>query len=160
MLFAAWVAGIALLVLFFSNLIEHQTNPNPAPTLQVGAAGHPQIVLQRNRMGYYVAGGTINGTPVTFLIDTGATTVALPLDIARQLDLPLRPGGLSQTANGTVQTWSTLLDSVGLGGLTANDVRAVVLPNMPGDQVLLGMNYLRHFEIIQRDNTLILRPSG
>ena len=160
MLFAAWVVGIALLVLFFSNLIEHQTNPNPAPTLQVGAAGHSKIVLQRNRMGYYVAGGTINGTPVTFLIDTGATTVALPLDIARQLDLPLRPGGLSQTANGTVQTWSTLLDSVGLGGLTANDVRAVVLPNMPGDQVLLGMNYLRHFEIIQRDNTLILRPSG
>jgi aspartyl protease family protein len=65
---------------------------------------------------------------------------------------------LSKTANGTVRTWSTRLDSVDLGGLEVRRVRASVLPNMPGQEVLLGMSYLKHFELIQRDGTLTLRP--
>jgi aspartyl protease family protein len=39
-------------------------------------------------------------------------------------------------------------------------VQASVLPNMPGEEVLLGMSYLKRFELIQRDNTLTLRPPG
>jgi aspartyl protease family protein len=91
------------------------------------------------------------------LLDTGATSVALPLQLARRLDLPMRPGGISKTANGLVQTWSTRLDNVDLGGLSATNVRAAVMPNMPGDEVLLGMSYLKRFEMIQRGDTLTLR---
>lgn len=160
MLVAAWIVGLALLVLFFDNLLESQHNPNRDPALEINAAGLPQVVLQRNRMGHYVARGSINGAPVTFLLDTGATSVALPLDLARRLQLPLRPGGMSTTANGLVQTWSTRLASVNLGGLTARNVRAVVMPNMPGGEVLLGMNYLKRFEMIQRGQTLTLRVPG
>ena len=122
------------------------------------AQGRAGVALQRNRAGHYVASGRINGEPVVFLVDTGATDVALPLDLARRLDLPLRAGGMSRTANGNVRTWSTRLDSVDLGGLTARGVRASVLPNIPGDEVLLGMSYLKRFELIQRGNTLTLRP--
>jgi aspartyl protease family protein len=157
MLIAAWIVGLALLVLFFSNLLEHQRNPNPNPALEINAAGLPQVVLQQNRMGHYVARGSINGKAVTFLLDTGATSVALPLQLARRLDLPMRPGGISKTANGLVQTWSTRLDNVDLGGLSATNVRAAVMPNMPGDEVLLGMSYLKRFEMIQRGDTLTLR---
>jgi aspartyl protease family protein len=57
-----------------------------------------------------------------------------------------------------VQTWSTRLDSVSLGGLTAERVPATVLPGMEGDEVLLGMSYLKRFELIQRNDTLTLRP--
>jgi aspartyl protease family protein len=160
MLIAAWVVGLALLVLFFSNLLEHQRNPNRDLALEVGAAGLPQVVLQRNRMGHYVAAGSINGVPVTFLLDTGATSVALPMDLARRLQLTMRPGGVSKTANGLVQTWSTRLSTVSLGGLTARNVHAVVMPNMPGDEVLLGMSYLRRFEMIQRGDTMTLRVPG
>jgi aspartyl protease family protein len=64
---------------------------------------------------------------------------------------------MSKTANGNVRTWTTRLDSVDLGGLTARGVRASVLPNMPGNEVLLGMSYLKRFELTQRGNTLTLR---
>ncbi len=157
MLFGAWIVGLALLAMFFNDMIERQHNPNPNPAaLQSG--GVPEVRLERNRAGHYVAGGRINGEPVRFLIDTGATDVALPLHLAERLALPLRPGGLSNTANGTVRTWTTRLDSVDLGGLVARQVRATVLPNMPGDDVLLGMSYLKHLDLIQRGRTLTLRP--
>jgi aspartyl protease family protein len=155
MIFGAWIVGIALLVLFFQDLLDRQHNPNRDP-VQLGD-GRAGVVLQRNRMGHYVASGEINGERVTFLLDTGATSVALPLTLARRLGLRLVPGGMSKTANGMVETWGTRLDSVALGGLVVRNVRAAVLPNMPGDDVLLGMSYLRHFELIQRGDTLTVR---
>jgi len=158
MVFAAWVVGLALLVMLFNGIIERQANPNPDPIAEASQAGIPQVVLRRNRAGHYVASGRINGEPVVFMVDTGATDVALPLDVARRLGLPLRPGGVSMTANGQVETWSTRLDSVDVGGLRLGNVRASVLPNMPGDEVLLGMGYLRLLELIQRGDTVTLRP--
>lgn len=158
MLFGAWVAGLALLVMLFDGVILRQDNPNPNPLVTQGSSGVPEVRLERNRAGHYVAGGRINGSPVRFLIDTGATEVALSLALAERLSLPLRSGGLSRTANGTVRTWTTRLESVDLGGLVARNVRATVLPNMPGEEVLLGMSYLSHLEMIQRGGTLTLRP--
>lgn len=158
MLFAAWVVALAILVLFFQRFISDQENPNRDIEVALDAQGRAQVVLQRNRAGHYVAGGRINGEPVTFLVDTGATDVALPLGIARRLDLTLGAERLGKTANGTVRMWSARLDSVELGGLTARRVRASVLPNMQGEEVLLGMSYLKRFELIQRGNTLTLRP--
>lgn len=161
MLFGAWILGLALLVLFFDDLIEREYNPNPHPALVQGHDDVPTVVLQRNRAGHYVATGSINGVSVRFLVDTGATHVALPLPLAQRLALPLSPGGMTTTANGAVQTWNTRLERIELGGLVAHRIRASVLPNMPGDEVLLGMSYLKHLELIQRGNTLTLRqPVG
>ena len=160
MLFAAWVVGLAVLALFFQRLLNDQENPNRDIEVALDAHGRAQVVLQRNRAGHYVANGSINGEPVVFLLDTGATDVALPLRVARRLDLPLGAARIAKTANGNIRTWSTHLDSVDLGGLTARGVRASVLPNMPGDEVLLGMSYLKRFELLQRGNTLTLRPQG
>ncbi|MBK1718723.1 retropepsin-like aspartic protease family protein [Thiocystis violacea] len=157
MLFGAWIAGLALLVMFFDDWLERQHNPNPNPIATQAAGNVQELVLRRNRAGHYVATGAINGEPVRFLVDTGATNVALPLSLARRLGLRLGPGGTSLTANGEVRTWSTRLERVDLGGLVAHGVRASVLPNMPGEDVLLGMSYLKHLELIQRGDTLTLR---
>ncbi|EXJ15895.1 retropepsin-like aspartic protease family protein [Imhoffiella purpurea] len=157
MLLGAWAVGLALLFGFFDRVIDRQVNPNSDPVATLGPDGAQQVVLRRNRSGQYVASGRIEGHPVRFLVDTGATNVALPLDLARKLQLPLRPGGNSMTANGMVRTWSTSLDRLELGGLVGRDVRASVLPNMPGDSVLLGMSFLRHLELVQRGDTLTLR---
>jgi aspartyl protease family protein len=158
MLLGAWILAFVLMVALFDRLIERQNNPNQAPAMtQVGKEA-PQVVLRRNRAGHYVANGRINGLPVRFLLDTGATDVALPLSLARQMGLKLGPGPMSVTANGSVRTWSTLLDQVDLGGLVVHQVRASVLPNMTSDEALLGMSYLKHLEFSQRGDTLTLRP--
>lgn len=158
MLFGAWILALTLLILLFDRLVSDRENPNRDLELALDASGRPQVVLQRNSAGHYVATGRINGEPVVFLVDTGATDVALPLEVARRLDLALGPSSISRTANGNVRTWRTRLDSVDLGGLVARRVQASVLPNMPGEQVLLGMSYLKRFELIQRDGTLTVRP--
>jgi aspartyl protease family protein len=160
MLFAAWAVGLTILALFFQRMLDDQQNPNRDIEVALDAQGRAQVVLQRNRAGHYVASGRINGESVTFLIDTGATDVALPLGLATRLDLPLGRSRIAKTANGNVQTWSTRLDSVEIGGLRARRVQASVLPNMPGGEVLLGMSYLKNFELIQRGTTLTLRPPG
>ncbi len=160
MLFGAWVAGITLIAMLFQNYLDHRENPNQNLAFEVGPGGIAQVVLQQNREGHYVATGTINGESVVFLLDTGATNVSLPQGLARQLDLPLRPGRMVKTANGMVQTWTTRLDSVSLGGLTARNLRATVLPNFPGDQVLLGMDFLKRFELLQRGGELTIRLPG
>lgn len=160
MLLAAWVLALAVLALLFQRLMDEQYNPNRAPVLGLDETGRAQVVLERNRAGHYLASGQINGQAVVFLIDTGATDVALPLPLARRLGLTLGEERIARTANGTVRTWTTRLDSVDVGGLTARDVRASVLPNMPGEEVLLGMSYLKRFELIQRDGRLTLRVPG
>jgi aspartyl protease family protein len=158
MLLGAWVVGLIIVVLLFQDFIEGARNPNRDLQGEPGADGVLQVVLQRNRAGHYIAGGAINGHSVVFLLDTGATQVALPLPLARRLGLPLRPGGIGRTANGDVETWSTRLDNVSLGGLTAQGVAATVLPGMEGEEVLLGMSYLKRYELIQKGDTLTLRP--
>ena len=115
------------------------------------------VELQRNQAGHYVAEGRINGSPVVFILDTGATDVALSLPLARRLGLALRPGGITQTANGPVATWTTDLDSVDLGGLILRNVSASVLPKLPEEGVLLGMSYLKHLELTQQGDTLTLK---
>jgi aspartyl protease family protein len=160
MLFAAWVVALAILVLFFQRIISDQQNPNRDIEVAHDDQGRAQVVLKRNRAGHYVASGRINGEPVVFLVDTGATDVALPLSLAHRLGLTLGAERVSKTANGNVRTWSTRLDSVGLGGLTARGVSAAVMPNMPGEEVLLGMSFLKRFELLQRGKTLTLRPPG
>ena len=160
MLFGAWIVALALLVLIFQRWMDAQENPNRDLAISLDAGGRPQVVLARNRAGHYVAPGRINGESVIFMIDTGATDVALPLDLARRLGLRLGAGRMARTANGDVQTWSAVLEAVDLGGLMAHRVRASILPNMPGNQVLLGMSYLKRFELLQRDGMLILRDPG
>ena len=120
-----------------------------------------EVVLQRNRQGHYLADGLINGRVTTFLVDTGATDVALPQDLANRLNLPRLGRALSRTANGTVEVQRTRLDSVQLGALRLHDVRATILPGMAGDTpVLLGMSFLKHLELVQKDGYLTLRQGS
>ena len=86
-----------------------------------------------------------------------ASDVAVPEGVAARIGL--QPGfrRLSRTAGGDVETWSTLLRSVELGGIRLHGIRASILPDMAGEQVLLGMSFLKRVEMIQRGDTLILR---
>ena len=153
---AAWIIGFLLLMGVFSKILDHQNNPNQSvATLQTGE--FQEIVLQRNRSGHYVFDGEINRQKVTFLVDTGATMTAIPAHMQRQLGLKAGPATSVATANGQTTAYLTSLDQLALGDIELYDVRASIISGMAVDEVLLGMNVLRHFELVQRGDQLIIR---
>lgn len=154
----AALATLSLALLLVMSLTGRRGNPNTHPVAYLGSDNIPQVVLKQNQVSQYVTNGRINGEEVEFLVDTGSVDVAMPLRVAQRLKLPLAPGSLSKTGNGNVQSWSASLDSVEVGGLAANQVKATVLPNMQGEQVLLGMAYLKHMEVTLAGGELTLRP--
>lgn len=103
-----------------------------------------------------MVGSTGNRSP--YLIDTGASDVAIPEVTANRLGLQRGRPVRYQTANGHVTGYQTQLDSVAIGPLLVNDVRASINPGYRADEILLGMTVLRRLEFTQRGNTLILRP--
>lgn len=157
MIALAWLAALVLLWLVFEDYLDRHENPNRDLRVEAGAA---ELVLKRNRFGHYVAPGTINGRPVTFLLDTGATHVSVPAHLGPQLGLA--PGAPMQvmTANGAVTVRATVIDELGLGPFRVANVRSHLNPGFRDDQVLLGMSVLKHLEFTQRGDTLILRPQG
>jgi aspartyl protease family protein len=159
MIIAAWVVLLGLLTWLFDGWLEGRHNPNRNVAVATDARGDAVVELQRNRAGHYVATGAINGSPVVFLLDTGATDVAVPAPLAGRLGLKRGRAVLGKTANGVVKTWQTRLDSVRLGAIELNDVRATIMPNMPGDDVLLGMSFLKQLEFVQRDGVMRLRQT-
>jgi aspartyl protease family protein len=153
-----WVTLLIMLTLYFSGMLDARRNPNQNLVLVPAADGSTEVSLRRNRQGHYLATGLINGHEVEFLIDTGATFVALSASVANRLGLKKGIPSSSHTAGGVVQTFLVELDSVQLGPIRRHAVRASVVPDMPGEGVLLGMSFLRDLELIQRGDTLIIRP--
>lgn len=152
-----WIALLTFLTLYFGGVLERQRNPNQSVDSLVSAEGVKEVTLKRNRMGHYIATGTINGEPVVFLLDTGATGVAVPARLARQLGLPRGRTFISNTANGRTESYETRLDEVALGAIKLSEVRASINPGLQMNEVLLGMSFLKYIEFSQRGNTLTLR---
>ena len=156
MLLLAWLLLFALLIYHFHDKLERQHNPNPSPTLQL-VDGKQHLVLQANRHNHFVSSGEINGQSVTFLLDTGATLVAIPADMAARLQLKKGRRGHALTANGRVTTYLTHIDQLRLGHLLLRDVVAEINPGMNGmGEVLLGMSALSQIEFSQRNGQLTL----
>ena len=152
----AWVVFVILGVFFFNDLLDRQHNPNQ--TLETRhEAGMREVVLKRNRFGHYVTSGEINGQQVTFMLDTGASGVAIPGQIAQRLGLERGRAFPTQTANGMATSYAATLDRVSVGEIELRDVWAGITPTLQTDQVLLGMTFLKHIEFTQRGDTLILR---
>ena len=153
----AWIASLivlGLLTLYFNRHIEQRDNPNRALQVAPGA----ELVLKRSRNGHYIFPGTINGQQVTFLLDTGATHVAIPAHLGSQLSLT--PGGWAEsiTANGIAKIRTTRINELAFGPFKLRDLPASLNPGMQDDFILLGMSVLRQLEFTQRGDTLVLRP--
>jgi len=153
---AGWILAFLLLMTGFNKILDWQHNPNQSvSTAQSG--GLQEIVLQRNRSGHYVFDGEINRQKVTFLVDTGATTTAIPGKLQRKLGLRQGPATSVSTANGTTTAYLTRLDQLSFGDIELFEVKASIIPGMRTDEVLLGMNVLKHFELVQSGNQLVIR---
>lgn len=152
--FAASLLVLGMFYFYFDSSLEARDNPNR----QLQVAPGSELVLKRSRDGHYVFPGTINGRPVSFLLDTGATLVSVPAGLADELGLEAGPPMQAVTANGTVTTRATRVDALAFGPFEVRGVPASLNPGMAGEQVLLGMSVLKHLEFTQRGDTLVLRP--
>jgi len=157
MFFAMWLALFALLAFIFNYILGQQHNPNQNIQTFQGVDGNAELVLKRNRFGHYVASGAINGHDVVFMLDTGASDVSIPEDIAHSIGLQRGQPMVYDTANGRITVYGTRLNEVSLGDIRLHNVRATINPHYDSDDILLGMSFLKNLEFTQRGDTLTLR---
>ncbi len=129
-----------------------------APALVGGARIAPasrEIVMTADAGGHFRPAGSINGKPVRYMVDTGATLVAMGQDDALRLgvDFSQARQGMVQTANGPVAVRVVVLDRVRVGDVEITQVGAVVMPQ-PMPFVLLGNSFLSRFQM-RRDNDVM-----
>lgn len=122
-----------------------------------GGARGSKIVLTAGSGGHFMTQGAINGRAVQFMVDTGATSVALGMAEAERLGIDYRKGRLGQglTANGVVSVYHVKLNSVRIGDVEVYDVDASVLP-VSGGPILLGNSFLTRFQMTRHNDQLVL----
>lgn len=160
------VAGVKLLRLDGSEAVvevdgRRQTLRLGEAAVNLGGAASAgsgtEIKLTSDARGHFLANGQVNGRGVSFMVDTGATVIAMGAGDADRLGLSYRSGQrvLMRTANGTVQAYRVTLDSVRIGDVEVFGVDAVVHPeSMPF--VLLGNSFLTRFQMRRDNDTLTL----
>jgi aspartyl protease family protein len=161
MLFAVAALILAAIVpRYYANL-----RPAPAPPSTVtlasnaGAATSRSVVLRQGGNGHFQLEAMVDGRRLDFLVDTGATTVALRESDAAWIGL--HPAardytGLSATANGTVRVAPVTLNRVEVSDLVLFNVAAIVIPDQSLGQNLLGMSFLSRVRWQQENGRLVL----
>ena len=115
--------------------------------------------IWRDDTGSYTTVGTINGRTVNFLVDTGASAVAMHTGDARRLGIQYKLEGnpmYVSTANGTAPAYEVTLDRVQVGDITLNQVRGFVIDSPGSGRVLLGMSFLGRVKIEDQGTVLML----
>ena len=120
------------------------------------------VQVVRDNTGMYTTVGSINGRTVDFLVDTGASSVALSAPEARRLGIPYRLEGAPiyvNTASGRAQAWALRLAAVKVGGIELRNVDAVVIDNGGPERALLGMSFLGRIKTRHEGNVLFLEQT-
>ncbi|GHC80917.1 hypothetical protein GCM10007320_22960 [Pseudorhodoferax aquiterrae] len=128
-----------------------------SPVSMAGAGAGRRVVLQADGRGHFMGQGRINGQLVQFMVDTGASTVALDTTEAERLGLDYRKGRQARvsTANGSTQVWVVRLASLRIGESELTDIEAAVVPQ-PMPYVLLGNNVLARFQMSRGPQQMVL----
>jgi aspartyl protease family protein len=159
------VAGVRLVSLDEDRVVvevdgRRQTLVLGASPGRIGAAGPApnagrQIVLSSGSGGHFTANGSINGQTTQFLVDTGATSIAISQVEAERMNLRFRDGRrvMTQTANGVAPAHQIHLNSVRIGDVEVRNVEAIVIPGVMS-HVLLGNSFLTRFQM-RRDNDVL-----
>jgi aspartyl protease family protein len=129
----------------------------PAP---VQSSSGRTVSIGRDHRGHFQANGRVDGRSVSFMVDTGASVIALTEREAARLGIrPVRNDYTAQvrTANGVVKAAPVTLNSVDIGGLVVRDVQALVVPGDALSENLLGLSYLTRLKRFEyANNKLVL----
>ena len=122
-----------------------------------GSGKGNRIVLVAGSGGHFMTAGQINGKAVQFMVDTGATSVAMGAQDAERTGINFRAGQpvMMSTANGNVQGYRIKLDSVRVGDVEVFGVDAVVTPQ-PMPYMLLGNSFLTRFQMLRENDQMTL----
>jgi aspartyl protease family protein len=139
---------------------RHTLRVGDAPASVGGGGPSPRgnrIVLTASSGGHFLSQGQINGKAVLFMVDTGATSVAMGVNDAERLGIDYKGGRQvrGNTANGSVNAYQVTLASVRIGDVEVHDVDAAVLP-MPMSNILLGNSFLTRFQMTRNNDQLVL----
>lgn len=142
---------------------QRRVEDNTAPASRsLGAAIGGTVKLEGSRGGHFYTTAIINGVPVRAVIDTGASIVSISPAAATRIGVDTRRGvqAKSYTANGTASVTVVTLNSVELGGNVVRNIQGSVLSQElgPDTEVLLGMAFLKHFEVNTDGVVMTLRP--
>jgi aspartyl protease family protein len=151
MFLVVWIIIFIGLFLFFSYQGTQQS--------EVLISNQHEFVVTADAQGNYFVKGRINNYPVNFLIDTGATTLAIPQNVADKLHLVGAYPVVLYTANGEVTGALARVEELSFGAFTLHNVKAVIIPKNNDETVLLGMNVLRYFNVSQDKAQLKLKKS-
>lgn len=120
----------------------------------------PEVSIYKDQLGMFTVIGSINNFPVSFLVDTGASHIAMSRNEARRLGIDYRQfgtRGYANTANGTVKTWGVILNKVQVGNVKLHNVKALVNDSDSPHKVLLGMTFLGRLEMKNEGYSLKLK---
>ena len=142
-------------------LIEGKTRQlrmGQAASVGGNTSSSPRVTLYANAQGHFVSECQINGAPLKFIVDTGATTVALNSGDARFAKIDYKRGEPIQvsTANGVVNAYRVTIASLKIGAITLNQVEASVLEGGSPSVVLLGMSALSRLDMQRQDIAMTL----
>src|SRR6266581_3042898 len=150
MIIAAFIAGLGTIMAQMADKMTatpafaNTASRNAAPAETSAQDGIRSISLPRDARGHFQTEGRIDGQRIGFMVDTGASVVALNETSAAKFGLPSRGdyNATVTTANGTIKAARTRLALVDIGGLVVRDVDAMVLPDEALSENLLGLSFL------------------
>jgi aspartyl protease family protein len=154
--------GVLLLVVLQLSRLDSRFD------LAVPQLGLPEQVVEGRETriplapdGHYWLRARVNGTPVSFLVDTGATLTAVSSETAERIGLKPRDAGIPvrmQTANGSVAAQLTTIDELKFGNVAARGIDAIIAPGL-GPTNVIGMNVLSRLASVQfAEGTMVLVP--
>ena len=154
----AWAASVYKCKNLQGDLI-YQESPCKQDVKAISAWGAAEmqqldgvLILKQRGNGHYFLEATVNDKVLTFLVDTGATGVALPMSVARSANIICRNKTYMQTANGVAEGCTTIIPKLVFGPFMLTDVAAVISENL--GQPLLGMNVLQKFKVEQNEGEM------
>lgn len=123
------------------------------------SAAMESVTLYADHTGSFHADGTINGVAVKFLVDTGATSIAINSATAKRIGIDYTKGqpGVAKTASGFTRVYGVKLNQVKVGEIVLHNVDAGVIEGSQPDTPLLGMSFLNALEMRREGNTMQLK---
>jgi aspartyl protease family protein len=164
MIFAALMVAMGTLMAQMADrmtpALAHAVSAKPAPVETVAQSGLRSLSIPRDARGHFETEGRIEGQRIGFMVDTGASVIALNETSAARFGLRPARGeynAMVTTANGTIKAARTRIAMVDIGGLVVRDVDAMVLPDEALSVNLLGLSFLSKLKRFEYANgTMVL----